>query len=157
MDRHSVSASCIQHAFQAERPIPRVTRAVTALELAADMHDAFHYKPAHNTHFLRILSLLIFSQQFCFTVLFLFSPASSAHSSILSLTLRCPSYLETNKDGCPTMATAATDKAPRERKLSTHAPIATLQGPVGPGFTRPKHKRTGRSKSCKESPKRNIG
>ncbi|KAL2431797.1 Glycogen phosphorylase [Exophiala dermatitidis] len=32
--------------------------------------------------------------------------------------------------------------APRERKLSTGAPISTLQGPVGPGFSRPKHKRT---------------
>ena len=47
------------------------------------------------------------------------------------------------------MATAAVDKAPRERKMSTHAPISTMQGPVGPGFTRPKHKRTGR---CEELP-----
>lgn len=31
--------------------------------------------------------------------------------------------------------------APRERRPSTGAPI-DLQGPVGPGFTRPKHKRT---------------
>ncbi|KAH8784240.1 putative glycogen phosphorylase [Hyaloscypha sp. PMI_1271] len=31
--------------------------------------------------------------------------------------------------------------APRERRPSTSAPI-DLQGPVGPGFTRPKHKRT---------------
>jgi starch phosphorylase len=30
---------------------------------------------------------------------------------------------------------------PRERRPSTGAPI-DLQGPVGPGFTRPKHKRT---------------
>lgn len=59
----------------------------------------------------------------------------------------------------PTMAAAAVDKPPRERKMSTHAPVSTLQGPVsndtlvqtlrlttcfqvGPGFTRPKHKRT---------------
>jgi len=30
----------------------------------------------------------------------------------------------------------------RERKPSTSAPISELQGPVGPEFTRPKHKRT---------------
>ena len=30
----------------------------------------------------------------------------------------------------------------RERKLSTSAPISELKGPVGPGFTRPKHART---------------
>ncbi|KAI9894118.1 MAG: Non-essential glycogen phosphorylase [Vezdaea aestivalis] len=30
----------------------------------------------------------------------------------------------------------------RERKASTSAPISQLQGPVGPGFSRPKHKRT---------------
>lgn len=30
----------------------------------------------------------------------------------------------------------------RERKPSTGAPISDLQGPVGPGFSRPKHKRT---------------
>ncbi|KAJ5852467.1 uncharacterized protein N7529_011852 [Penicillium soppii] len=30
----------------------------------------------------------------------------------------------------------------RERKPSVGAPIADLQGPVGPGFSRPKHKRT---------------
>jgi len=35
-----------------------------------------------------------------------------------------------------------TTAAPRERKPSMGAPISTLQGPVGPGFTRPKHKRT---------------
>ncbi|KAI9672474.1 MAG: Non-essential glycogen phosphorylase [Caeruleum heppii] len=32
--------------------------------------------------------------------------------------------------------------ATRERKPSTSAPISDLQGPVGPGFSRPKHKRT---------------
>jgi hypothetical protein len=43
----------------------------------------------------------------------------------------------------PTMAAAAVvDRAPRERKLSMGAPISTLVGPVGPGFSRPKHKRT---------------
>ncbi|TVY56841.1 Glycogen phosphorylase [Lachnellula suecica] len=31
---------------------------------------------------------------------------------------------------------------PRERRPSTSAPISDLQGPVGPGFSRPKHKRT---------------
>ena len=30
----------------------------------------------------------------------------------------------------------------RERKPSTGAPISELKGPVGPGFSRPKHKRT---------------
>ena len=30
----------------------------------------------------------------------------------------------------------------RERKLSTSAPITDLKGPVGPDFSRPKHKRT---------------
>ncbi|KAI9696228.1 MAG: Non-essential glycogen phosphorylase [Candelina mexicana] len=30
----------------------------------------------------------------------------------------------------------------RERRPSTSAPISDLKGPVGPGFTRPKHKRT---------------
>ena len=39
------------------------------------------------------------------------------------------------------MATAAV-AAPRERKLSMGAPISDLVGPVGPGFSRPKHKRT---------------
>jgi len=37
---------------------------------------------------------------------------------------------------------SATASQPRERKPSMGAPISTLQGPVGPGFTRPKHKRT---------------
>ncbi|KMU77424.1 hypothetical protein CISG_06671 [Coccidioides immitis RMSCC 3703] len=32
--------------------------------------------------------------------------------------------------------------APRERRSSMGAPISELQGPVGPGFSRPKHKRT---------------
>ncbi|KAI9778992.1 MAG: Non-essential glycogen phosphorylase [Geoglossum umbratile] len=32
--------------------------------------------------------------------------------------------------------------APRERRPSTSAPIPDIQGPVGPGFSRPKHKRT---------------
>lgn len=32
--------------------------------------------------------------------------------------------------------------AMRERRPSTNAPISDLQGPVGPGFSRPKHKRT---------------
>jgi len=32
--------------------------------------------------------------------------------------------------------------APRERRPSTSAPITDLKGPVGPGFSRPKHKRT---------------
>lgn len=31
---------------------------------------------------------------------------------------------------------------PRARRPSTSAPISELKGPVGPGFTRPKHKRT---------------
>jgi hypothetical protein len=31
---------------------------------------------------------------------------------------------------------------PRERRPSTGAPITDLKGPIGPGFTRPKHKRT---------------
>jgi hypothetical protein len=31
---------------------------------------------------------------------------------------------------------------PRERRPSTGAPIHDFQGPVGPGFSRPKHKRT---------------
>ena len=30
----------------------------------------------------------------------------------------------------------------RERRPSTSAPLSDLQGPVGPGFSRPKHKRT---------------
>ncbi|MCJ1228585.1 Non-essential glycogen phosphorylase [Toensbergia leucococca] len=30
----------------------------------------------------------------------------------------------------------------RERRPSTSAPVSDIQGPVGPGFTRPKHKRT---------------
>ncbi|KAF2089506.1 glycosyltransferase family 35 protein [Saccharata proteae CBS 121410] len=36
------------------------------------------------------------------------------------------------------MATTTT----RERRPSTSAPLSDLQGPVGPGFSRPKHKRT---------------
>ncbi|KAK4948139.1 Non-essential glycogen phosphorylase [Elasticomyces elasticus] len=39
-------------------------------------------------------------------------------------------------------APAASAQQPRERKPSMGAPISTLTGPVGPGFTRPKHKRT---------------
>jgi hypothetical protein len=34
------------------------------------------------------------------------------------------------------------DAPPRERRPSTSAPITDLKGPVGPGFSRPKHKRT---------------
>jgi starch phosphorylase len=38
---------------------------------------------------------------------------------------------------------AAAAPSPRERKPSMSAPVADLQGPVGPAnFTRPKHKRT---------------
>lgn len=41
------------------------------------------------------------------------------------------------------MAAAATQPSPRERKLSASVPVDTfMQGPVGPGFSRPKHKRT---------------
>lgn len=36
----------------------------------------------------------------------------------------------------------ATSTSTRERRPSTNAPISELQGPVGPEFTRPKHKRT---------------
>ena len=36
----------------------------------------------------------------------------------------------------------AANPSPRERKPSTSAPLGDLQGPVGPSFTRPKHKRT---------------
>ena len=42
----------------------------------------------------------------------------------------------------PAIMAAATAAAPRERKPSMGAPISQLQGPVGPGFSRPKHKRT---------------
>ncbi|CAG8056502.1 unnamed protein product [Penicillium nalgiovense] len=37
---------------------------------------------------------------------------------------------------------APTESQPRERRPSVGAPTADLQGPVGPGFSRPKHKRT---------------
>ena len=40
------------------------------------------------------------------------------------------------------MAAAAVQTPIRERKPSMGAPISTLAGPVGPGFSRPKHKRT---------------
>lgn len=40
-------------------------------------------------------------------------------------------------------STKSTEEAPRrERRPSTSAPLSDLQGPVGPGFSRPKHKRT---------------
>ncbi|KAJ6143590.1 hypothetical protein N7471_003043 [Penicillium samsonianum] len=41
----------------------------------------------------------------------------------------------------PTEPTQPTQPS-RERRSSVGAPIADLQGPVGPGFSRPKHKRT---------------
>jgi starch phosphorylase len=31
---------------------------------------------------------------------------------------------------------------PRDRKPSMSAPLSDLQGQIGPGFSRPKHKRT---------------
>jgi len=37
---------------------------------------------------------------------------------------------------------AAAAPSPRERKPSTSAPLSDLKGPVGPAFSRPKHKRT---------------
>ncbi|KAF2122177.1 glycogen phosphorylase-like protein [Lophiotrema nucula] len=37
---------------------------------------------------------------------------------------------------------AATGPPARERRPSTSAPLSDLKGPVGPGFSRPKHKRT---------------
>ncbi|CCU74300.1 glycogen phosphorylase [Blumeria hordei DH14] len=41
------------------------------------------------------------------------------------------------------MATETRNELPiRQRRLSTSAPVTDLQGPIGPGFTRPKHKRT---------------
>jgi starch phosphorylase len=36
----------------------------------------------------------------------------------------------------------AANPTPRERKPSTSAPLADLKGPIGPAFSRPKHKRT---------------
>ncbi|KAJ5950567.1 Phosphorylase [Penicillium vulpinum] len=42
----------------------------------------------------------------------------------------------------PDPVEVAPTEAPRERRPSIGAPIADLQGPVGPGFSRPKHKRT---------------
>ena len=36
----------------------------------------------------------------------------------------------------------AANPNPRERKPSTSAPLADLKGPIGPAFSRPKHKRT---------------
>jgi hypothetical protein len=45
-----------------------------------------------------------------------------------------------NRYGKPTSKMSNADVR-RERRPSTGAPI-DLQGPVGPGFTRPKHKRT---------------
>lgn len=41
-----------------------------------------------------------------------------------------------------TSESMATSVATRERRPSTNAPISELKGPVGPEFTRPKHKRT---------------
>ena len=38
--------------------------------------------------------------------------------------------------------TATTQSQPRERRPSTSAPLSDFKGPVGPQFTRPKHKRT---------------
>jgi starch phosphorylase len=38
------------------------------------------------------------------------------------------------------MATETKNK--RERKMSSSAPITDLKGPIGPEFSRPKHKRT---------------
>ncbi|KHJ31565.1 putative glycogen phosphorylase [Erysiphe necator] len=40
------------------------------------------------------------------------------------------------------MATIDTEPRPRQRRKSTSAPIIDLQGPIGPGFSRPKHNRT---------------
>ena len=40
------------------------------------------------------------------------------------------------------MASSEPTKPRRERRPSVGAPIADLQGPVGPGFSRAKHKRT---------------
>ncbi|KAK3076967.1 Non-essential glycogen phosphorylase, partial [Coniosporium uncinatum] len=40
------------------------------------------------------------------------------------------------------MATETAAKTPRERTPSMSAPLSDLKGPVGPGFSRPKHKRT---------------
>lgn len=37
---------------------------------------------------------------------------------------------------------SAPAKSARERRPSTSAPLSDLQGPVGPTFSRPKHKRT---------------
>ena len=37
---------------------------------------------------------------------------------------------------------ATTASSVRERRPSTSAPLSDLQGPIGPGFSRPKHKRT---------------
>lgn len=34
------------------------------------------------------------------------------------------------------------DEERRERRPSIGAPVSELQGPIGPGFSRPKHKRT---------------
>ncbi|KAF2265893.1 glycosyl transferase [Lojkania enalia] len=40
------------------------------------------------------------------------------------------------------MATATATSPARERRPSTSAPLSDFKGPVGPSFTRPKHKRT---------------
>lgn len=36
----------------------------------------------------------------------------------------------------------ASEQPRRERKPSVGAPVSELQGPIGPGFSRPKHRRT---------------
>ena len=40
------------------------------------------------------------------------------------------------------MASSEPTEHRRERRPSVGTPIADLQGPIGPGFSRPKHKRT---------------
>jgi hypothetical protein len=64
---------------------------------------------------------------------FLFRPFDYILIAVLSLL---------NRPHPRKMAAAAASPQPRERKPSVGAPISTFTGPVGPGFSRPKHKRT---------------
>jgi hypothetical protein len=55
---------------------------------------------------------------------------------------RIPQNFRDAKPQEPSTAIMASKPFVRERRPSIGVPVADLQGPVGPGFSRPKHKRT---------------
>ena len=73
---------------------------------------------------------------------FLFSVLDLLQLTALQIPLLPFFIMSTIPDAVPLTEPVEPTQPRRERRPSVGAPIGDLQGPVGPGFSRPKHKRT---------------